>query len=181
TSSDWSMFEKLPEGTVAEAYITLKEYHGTDELLKKLEKAKIDPVWFAVYTGDEFKYDNHANDIVGYPYQTLRFEEDWVTEKETDGGSVRTAPNIEAYGSEELRDKQFLKALRLLQEHKQVLDGMYMPIKIDSKVKYVEKNGVKIYGLVVTGPTKELLKLKDVDWIQSLQVSDTALWNYKNS
>lgn len=69
-----------------------------------------------------------------------------------------------------MRDANFIKTLKLLQQH-QTLAGRAAYInQLDTSVAYLEKNGVKLYGAVVTGPVKELLKLREASWVSHLQV-----------
>ncbi|MGV2686784.1 hypothetical protein GNF82_21175, partial [Clostridium perfringens] len=44
-SGDWSRLENLPEGTVAEAYVSFNRFFSTDELLKQLENRDMEAVW----------------------------------------------------------------------------------------------------------------------------------------
>jgi len=43
----WERLEKLPGGTVAEAYVSLDRLYGTNELLHLLEGRNLLPLWFA--------------------------------------------------------------------------------------------------------------------------------------
>ncbi|WP_336745232.1 anti sigma factor C-terminal domain-containing protein [Paenibacillus sp. y28] len=64
SSQAWAQLEKLPEGTVAEAYVSLNRLFGTGELLKQLENKPMSPVWFAVDTGLQ---DEKDVEIVYHP------------------------------------------------------------------------------------------------------------------
>ena len=46
------------------------------------------------------------------------------------------------------------------------------------RIEYLKSHGVNIYGMVVTGPTKELLKLKENTWIASIRLGEVRLWDW---
>lgn len=178
---DWNKLEKLPEGTVAEAYLSFDQYFTTDEILKNFEGKNLEPVWFAVDAGQQESYDP-----IGFPYQPMWHHDDlaitsYKEEKTRFGKTVTqggTYPAVEEYGSGELRDENFIKTLRLLRDHPSLTRKVAPFVEFDQITEYVESNGVKIYGAVVTGPTKELLKLNKESWVKGIQVSDARLWNW---
>ena len=42
----------------------------------------------------------------------------------------------------------------------------------------IQDEGFTAYGAVVTGPVKELLKLKELETIQGVQLGEVELWNW---
>ncbi len=50
--------------------------------------------------------------------------------------------------------------------------------KLDERIGYLQKNGVRLYGAVITGPTKELLKLQREPLITDPFVGQTDWWNW---
>lgn len=42
----------------------------------------------------------------------------------------------------------------------------------------MKENGVNMFGVVVTGPTREILKLKDEQWVGGMKVGEVRLWNW---
>lgn len=178
---DWNKLEKLPEGTVAETYLSFDQYFTTDEILKHFEGKNLEPVWFAVDAGQQESYDP-----IGFPYQPMWHHDDLTIishkeEKTRFGKTVLqsgTYPAVDDYGSSELRNENFIKTLRLLRDYPTIASKVNPFVKFDQITEYVETNGVKIYGAVVTGPTKELLKLKKESWVKGIQVSDARLWNW---
>lgn len=49
---------------------------------------------------------------------------------------------------------------------------------LEEIIDYVDEHGVKSYGVVVTGPTKELLKLKDNEYVLYATLGEVDLWNW---
>ncbi|MBE4907764.1 anti sigma factor C-terminal domain-containing protein [Bacillus luteolus] len=53
--------------------------------------------------------------------------------------------------------------------------GLYY---LEERYDYIKEHGFKVYGAVVTGPVKELIKLRDVKEIQSPTLGDFEYWNW---
>jgi len=187
---EWSRLEKLPEGTVTEAFLSFDRMFTTDELLQQFQNKNMTPVWFAADTGLEKKQgDSSVWNPVGFPYNPLWHHDDlqitsykeegsgWFGKIVSKGGHY---PAIETYGSGELRNENFMKTLRLLQDYKSVTKALAPSLQIDSAVQYLEENGVQLYGAVVTGPTKEVLKLRQEPWVASVRVGEVRLWNWQD-
>ncbi|UQZ35272.1 hypothetical protein C2I18_18150 [Paenibacillus sp. PK3_47] len=186
-SQEWKRLDKLPEGTVAEAFLSLDRLYGTDELLKKLEPLNLLPVWFAVDDGE------HTNEFtvtspLGFPYRTIWLAEEMTvqqvsTEKTGWFSSVTSkssiSPSVEEYGSGKVREENFLRKLRLMQEYKMISSNAAPFIKVDQSLDYVEEHGIQLYGAVITGPVKELLKLKETPWISNIRIGEVRLWNWR--
>ncbi|NQX45228.1 anti-sigma factor [Paenibacillus tritici] len=187
-SDQWKRLEKLPEGTVAEAYLSLGHLYTTDELLKQLEPLNLQPVWFGADAGPSTREDDVVVYPLGFPYQPMWHKDDMkkseVTTTKTGWFSSvssysSVSPSVDEYGSGALRDANFIKTLKLLQQH-QTLAGRAVHInQLDTSLAYLEQNGVKLYGAVVTGPVKELLKLREASWVSHLQVGEVRLWNWQ--
>ncbi|MEK4008841.1 anti-sigma factor [Paenibacillus sp. FSL H3-0333] len=186
-NSQWKRLTKLPEGTVAEAYLSLDRLYTTDELLKQLEPLSLQPVWFGADAGPSTRENDVVVYPLGFPYQPMWHKDDMkttqVTKEKTGWFSsvssyTSVAPSVEAYGSGVLRDANFLKTLKLLLEHPRLTRSAAHINQLDTSVAYLEQNGVKLYGAVVTGPVKELLKLREASWVSHLQVGEVRLWNW---
>lgn len=184
---EWDRLDKLPEGTVAEVSLSLDRLYSTDELLKKLESLNVLPVWFAVDDGqntDEFM----VSSPLGFPYRTIWLAEEMTvrkvsTEKRGWFTSVTSrssvSPGVEEYGSGEVREENFLRKLRLMQKYKTISRNAAPFINVNKSLGYLEEHGVQLYGAVVTGPVKELLKLKETPWIRNIRVGEVRLWNWR--
>jgi hypothetical protein len=187
-SSEWERLEKLPEGTVAEAYLSFDQFFTTDELLKKFEPKNLDPLWFAADTGPRTR-DSVINDPLGFPSMPIWHADDMKVTQESQKkwgwfGRVTSrssvSPSVNSYGDGELRNANFLKTLHLMQEYKSISKRVIPFIDLDDSISYIEKNGVKLYGAVVTGPVKELLKLKEEGWVSNMHVGEVRLWNWRD-
>ena len=182
---EWQILEKLPEGTVTEAYISFNRLYEIDEILGEFENLNLHPVWLAVDTGREGKDIERFGPSrpLGFPWQTLWHPDDWkLIERTVERNTVsetRQAPNIESYGSGDLRSENFIQTLKLLDKHKNITSRITWIESLPERIAYVEEHGVKIYGMVVTGPTKEILDLKEMDWLANIRVGESRLWNWR--
>lgn len=51
-------------------------------------------------------------------------------------------------------------------------------LNVDNRLDYVEKNGVNVYGSVVTGLTKEIQRMLKNKSVKSANVGEVELWNW---
>lgn len=126
---EWNTLDKLHEGTVAEAFLKFDGSYSTDEALNKFKDKNLDLLWLAVDTG--FKKDDEYffPDPIGFPYQPMWHQDDYtVDHREVKKESFfiksitesASAPDVEDYGSGDLRNENFLKTLKLLQEYPKI-------------------------------------------------------------
>lgn len=163
--SDWDILEQLPDGTVSEVYLSLNQLMKPEELEKQLGK-KVEVRWVAVDTGLEDKSLYEAEYLVapiGYPLQ------------------VDTTTWSPFNGREKSNDEVFLDILHFLATDEATAEKISRArsLVLKERIPYIERNGIRIYGAVVTGPTPELRKLKDHDLIKLMKVGEVKLWNWK--
>ncbi|MRG87188.1 anti-sigma factor [Salinibacillus xinjiangensis] len=160
----WERLEKLPEGTVAEVYVSLKDLTKPEDMSKVINGLDVEWRWYAINTGLEAKGKSLEGGYltpIGYPAQP-----------DPNGWSP--------YHSRESNEKQFLNSLRFLKKYEQqAVDIAHAKwLDLDYRFNYIEKNGLESYGGVITGPTKEILKLKDNPSIRNISIGEVRLWNW---
>ncbi|MCR8645910.1 anti sigma factor C-terminal domain-containing protein [Paenibacillus sp. N1-5-1-14] len=192
SDQEWNRLDKLPERTVTEAYVSYNRLYTTDEFLQQFTGKQLEPVWFAVDNGDHAEGHDPGGvigDPIGFPSMPVWHPDDGeILNRETprkglfssSGTSTTRYPAIEQYGSGQLRNDNFIKTLRILDQHKSLADRLIHAVDITQSLAYVEKHGVNIYGAVVTGPTKEVLKLKNDPAVSSIRVGKVTLWNWNH-
>lgn len=189
-NSDWKKLEKLPEGTVAEAYLSFDQFYTMDEVLQKFKAKDMAPVWFVVDTGFDDITANPRASFIGFPYHPIWHPDDMtVNSRLTEKKGLFTrvvsesasSPQVEEYGSGELRTKNFMKTLELLSNYEQIANRVALggELRVPERINYLKKHGVKIYGIVVTGPSKEILKLKKEAWVAGIHLGEVRLWNWE--
>lgn len=178
-SEVWGTLEKLPEGTVGELAFSTTSFMEPEELLEKLSDYDLDVLWMPLYTGEFKNYNPNfwgksdnllmVHDLIGltggidhHDGYSLSFR-----------GLALSEENIQ--GSKNLMLKNMKE---LLNESDSYLNFLGIS-NLDKKYKYLTEEGFIVYGAVVTGPTKELLKLKKEKFIQNEQLGDVELWNWE--
>lgn len=192
-SPDWAKLEKLPEGTVSEVYLSFDRVYSTDEALKKFTDKDMQPVWFAVDTGlDNWQEQKIPETIIGFPYEPVWHQNEmtirsqtvekrgWFSKVVSESGS---SPLLETYGSADLRNQNFLNTLNLLKDYEKMANRIAGKgdLRLQERIDYLNRNGIGIYGAVATGPSKEILKLKNEPWISGIIVGEVRFWNWSSN
>src|SRR5699024_5321378 len=79
--SDWERLEKLPEGTVASAYISFTDLVDTGTSFNYLVNKDLELIWLAVDTGvelDDEWYDGVVLDPFGFPAHPIWHDDDFI-------------------------------------------------------------------------------------------------------
>ncbi|MFF2530126.1 anti-sigma factor [Brevibacillus sp. NPDC058079] len=181
TSPAWTTMEKLPEGTVSQLaisfdhFLTYEEYYAL--ISRHVTSSGQDTVWFAVDTGVELK--QAESDV---PYLLLGAGDVWgFAQRELDYGG---AP-IRVNGEGARRMATYLNEMKYLSEQEGLTRDIGKALvfgsdpQIAERYNYMQQNGVRIYGAVLTGPTKELLKLKAEKSITAAFLGKVDWWNWE--
>ncbi|WP_176544548.1 anti sigma factor C-terminal domain-containing protein, partial [Bacillus thuringiensis] len=69
-----------------------------------------------------------------------------------------------------------IEMIRILSTHTETVSKIAIipekELKLDKRYQYVKDNGVKVYGIVITGPSKELLKLQNSPHVRYATLGD---------
>ncbi|MGG2057602.1 anti sigma factor C-terminal domain-containing protein [Lysinibacillus pakistanensis] len=177
----WKTLEKLPEGTVAELAFSTTTFMEPKKLTKMLETYDVEVVWMPIYTGEFKSFDPFptGEDSVNLTiYDSfglsggLKVSDDyskiWVGQNLTNG--VKDSQRVLLENMEKL----------LNNEKKSYIEDFLGLSYLQERYDYLKKNGFQAYGAVVTGPTKELLKLKNIEGVSNQKLGDVELWNWDN-
>ena len=187
--SGWEQLEKIHEGTVASAYVSFTDLLETEQVFSLFSYKDMRLLWLAVDTG--FEQDQEViTEPIGFPRDPIWHENDMILEsrKEEKGlfgshivSESHSSPDYEV-GEEKPLHTQFLKTLRFLQEHERKASNFYMgDLNLSERIEYLEENGYKHYGAVITGPSKEILKLKDEAAVSDLEIDEVGFWNWDST
>jgi hypothetical protein len=168
----WNALGLLSEGTVSEMAVSFDTTYSTNEIKDLLKDYDLDITWYAVYTGLEDKID------AGTPL--FAFHGVWGFADSSYSTPSNTTINLD----EVIGEKYFLDNMQFLTENQKIIKKIYRgnptQLRLDERYNYLQNNGIKVYGVVVTGPSKELLKLRDLSFIQHPALGDVALYNWFN-
>lgn len=175
-SSDqiWEALDTLPEGTVAELSLSLTGTFSIDEVKKLFADYDVDITWYAVSTG-----------IEGNPYCPDRqaplsaFHGVWGV-PELPRHMLRSNSTISDEHS--VHETYLLESMEFLIQNEAIARKVYRGssenLQLATRYDYIKTHGIEVYGVVVTGPTKELLKLKDLDLVHLPGLGEVRLWNW---
>ena len=124
------------------------------------------PIWYALDTGqeriDEEDFILHGREIIGFPEHI-------------------NLPDNEAKRPKTKED-EVIEMMRILSEHKETVSKTTQTsekeLNLDKRYEYIKENGVKVYGIVITGPSKELLKLQNSPHVRYATLGDIEVWNW---
>ncbi|MFC5604560.1 anti-sigma factor [Sporosarcina koreensis] len=176
----WETLTMLPEGTVGEMAFSTTSFMEAKQLIELLENYDLHVLWMPLYTGEFVNYEpgwtSSGNKLLMVPHFGLsggndrneNFHEQSIITRLTQE-SLSESEQLMLKNMEELLSKS-------PSYYEQFLRLGYLP----QKYQYLKENGFTVYGAVVTGPVKELLKLQDVSYIQGEQLGEVELWNWQS-
>ncbi|AGA59652.1 hypothetical protein Theco_3629 [Thermobacillus composti KWC4] len=187
--SDWDRLEALPEGTVASAYVSFDRLMETQDVLDAFADKNLDLLWLAVDTGgaDGDPHAGVANPPLGFPRYPIWHDDDFTVTEESErrvgfGGKIVSRSAVSpAYEDNDagVLQRQFMKTLKFLAGHERLVNRITAGrLRLAERMEYLERHGIRHHGAVITGPTKELLGLREEAWVAALKVDEVALWNW---
>ena len=182
----WEVLEKVHEGTVADFAFSLERFMDMDEFLEMLEGYDIHVLWMPLHVGEKVYHESSSHG----PDGMKRFVYGgWfgigVVDKVE---SVTFEPSMRKWShqvtqdyddSDYIKDLYLENLLRVKHENKVRMIGVeYLDSQLVDYHDFLEENGFQVYGAVVTGPVKELLKLREIEGITTAQVGKLTYWNW---
>lgn len=171
----WETLEKLPEGTVAELAITFNKPILIDDLYRLMKPYDLRIAWYGIDTGaivsSDVPYIYAVNGAIGFHEMALY--------------NFILKEGLSNNGKQSKKYEHAIKyALQFLSENEKYVKAYGKWLTDDARdfkaqLKYVEENGIRLYGAVITGPTEELLKLKSNDQIIFATVGEVDFWNWQ--
>ena len=175
----WQKLEMVHEGTVANLAFSTSQYYKPEELIKKLETYDLDIQWMPLYAGELKAFEpswgrtgggEHLSvDTLGLS-RAVDMDEDYNSWAEW----LLSSKSIDE------NQKVMLKNMKTLidNESKTYLQNVLGLWYLEDRYTYLKENGFLVYGAVVTGPVKELLKLKEEQDFRNIQVGNFEYWNW---
>ncbi len=152
--------KKLPEGSVAEVYLSYDRAYPSSQIYSAFKKYDVKFLWNAVETEKNLKDSPYAEPL-GFP-----------------GKDSKMASSFEAQGQTDR--EQFTSALEFMSRHKKWAHAISKrkDMNLGSRIDYVEHHGMNVYGSVVTGPTKEIERLLKNKTVKAANIGEVELWNW---
>ncbi|MBU9675079.1 anti-sigma factor [Planococcus sp. CP5-4] len=178
----WSTLDKLHEGTVAEVAFSTDSFMTPEELVTQLAPYDIDILWMPLHTGEfeEFTPGSWGNGGEDLSVNTVF----GLTGGQSASDDFQSFSVIHRLDSETLQDSQdmMMDNIETLLEKKSAsyYEGFLGLDYLGERHDYIEENGFTVYGAVVTGPVKELLKLEDEAMVTGEHLGQVELWNWES-
>ena len=170
----WEVLDLLPEGTVSEVAISFDQLYSIDQVYSILSQyPDLEIVWYAMDTGSEVEHSNRFGPFLHAGEGLFGFHEYSIWD------FMETNKSILARGDGKRREEAFINSLKFVSENegKGWIRRYFYGESIQKRLDHVKKHGSKSYGVVLTGPTKELLKLQNVEQIQYASLGEVHWWN----
>lgn len=177
-TDDMEKLKSLPDYIGAKVMVSFKEDLDMKEVLDTLEVFELDNNWIGVRT---FPLDEQRAPLTGFvPNGTgVIFDEQYFDNKEypyfdlgwVDFGRGEITPKI--------LEIHFESMLRYMADNEDFAKTDVMFKGCDSFYKealeYIKENGIKSYGVVVSGKPSEILKLREHPMVEQIYVDDVFL------
>jgi len=178
----FNYLEQLPEATMSEISISFTHFLTVEETFQLFENREVSLDWFAVYSGN--REETRGSARIGFPSKGYNsFELHRLIHEDLPIDEI-----VETFVPFENKVDEFMFALSLLAENNDLADrflghergGIRIGWRADFRAiyNYIDQNGIQIPGVVVTGPTTELLALYDEPWISHIQVNEVTFLNW---
>ena len=172
-----SVLEKNAAATVSTVDYSLNRLMNLSEAAGLLEKYDVDICWLAVEAGIEGKVPKNMS------FEGQQVLQWGIPGKLSKPGefdyAVLKKDNAGTYEKAVLEEMKWLDENKgILTPDRDLLQNNGISSSVEGKAAYVVKNGIKIYGLRLTGPSSELLKLKNELNPRMMTVVNMDFWNW---
>ncbi|WP_060206256.1 anti-sigma factor [Sporosarcina koreensis] len=177
----WDTLSMLPEGTVGEMAFSTNSFMESKQLIDLLDKYDLHVLWMPLYTSEFVNYEPYwsssSNKSLMVPHFGLSGGND-RNEYFHESSVITRLTQDTLRESEQLMLKNMEELLTKSSSYYEQFLGLG---HFEQKYQYLKENGFTVYGAVVTGPVKELLKLQDASFIQGEQLGEVELWNWQSN
>lgn len=175
----WSTLERVHEGNVADLAFSTEEYYSPKEIVELLSPYDLHIVWMPLYMGELKQFTEGG---WGGGGNQLTLAQQWglagARKTDKDFGSGFLISTIDSNTAEESQKAMLDNMQMMLKENKKLAQTLLNTSHLQERYDYLQKEGFQAYGAVVTGPVKELLKLRDAKEIRSVQLGEITYWNW---
>ncbi|WHY85020.1 anti sigma factor C-terminal domain-containing protein [Neobacillus novalis] len=178
TPEVWSSLNKVHEGTVANLAFSTTTFLKPEELLDRLKDYDVDVLWMPLYTGELKELRDIGYTLGGDNYLSV----DSIGLSKARQSDDYHSYSVTGIRMETIKENEniMLSNMKMLidNESSSYLENVLGLRYLDDRYHYLKKNGFHVYGAVVTGPVKELLKLKNLDIVQGAELGKYEYWNW---
>lgn len=176
----WKTLEMVHEGNVANLAFSLDDYYAPKEIIHLFSNYDLDILWMPIYMGELQSFREGG---WGGGTDSMTLLSPWGLAGARDmnedysGGSLIHMLNEETVNESEQIMLKNMDAM--LETNQKLAERLLNTEHLQERADYLRSEGFKAYGAVVTGPVKELLKLREMEGIRSVQLGEIKHWNWE--
>lgn len=178
----WETLDMLHEGTVGELAFSTDRMMAPEELMKILQPYDVDILWMQLHTGEFTGFrpgasGSSADDLSVFDALGLT----GARSVSDDYLSSMLMYALDEDTIEESKTEMIKNMGRLLDEKDDEYIEFFLGLSnLQERHEYLKNEGFTVYGAVVTGPVKELLRLEAEESIRGEQLGKVELWNWED-
>lgn len=177
--STWNQLDKIHEGTVGQLSFSTTKYFSPEELVGLLEPYDLHVLWMPVYMG-EIKNFNEGWSRTDDSLWVFPWGLTGARERDEHYRQTFQIIRLDSRQDIKISEENMMKNMKeLLDENNDFIRTLFGTKHLKERIDYLETNGFQVYGAVVTGPVKELLKLKEIKDIKEAEVGGLTYWNWR--
>ncbi|KOY17061.1 hypothetical protein AMS66_07935 [Paenibacillus xylanivorans] len=173
-SSSQNKLRKIDDGHVAEMSLSLKNLASPDQLMQLLSDYDVGVSAMPIYSGELTEPDVSYSRAGMFDYNIPHLSLKPLSEFKENGTRWFNYFVPDDTGQMQEQVQAMMSDLEWMSNHLE-----YSGAELDKqRLAYLKKNGVQVYGAVVTGPVRELEKLTKVPEFQHFHLNRVEIWNW---
>ncbi|WP_433751922.1 anti sigma factor C-terminal domain-containing protein [Paenibacillus amylolyticus] len=165
---------KIDDGHVAEMSLSLKNLASPDQLMQLLTDYDVAVTAMPIYSGELKDQDISYSRAGMFNYNIPHLSLKPLSEFKEDGANWYNYFIPEDSGQMQEQVQAMMSDLKWMSDHLK-----YSGAELDKRrFAYLKKNGVQVYGAVVTGPVRELEKITKLSEFHHFQLNRVEIWNW---
>ncbi|MGF9695960.1 anti sigma factor C-terminal domain-containing protein [Paenibacillus sp. MABNR03] len=173
-NSSLKRLAEIDDGHVAEMSLSLKNLASPDQLMKLLSDYDVAVTAMPIYSGEFTQPDASYSRAGMYDYNVPHLSLKPLYEFHENGARWFNYFIPDDAGQMQEQVEAMLTELKWMINHLEYNEAA----KDKQRLAYLEENGVQVYGVVVTGPVRELEKLTKLAEFHHFQLSRVEVWNW---
>ncbi len=174
--ASWAILERSGENTVATVNLSLERTLSLDEAAALVGQYDVELLWMAVEAGVEATSPKNMTGLEQWLQWGLPGTFRWFQ-----GEVVELTPvTVEAYRNAILEELEWLDAHKyLVKPDRVMLQKHNLNTSVGGRAAYVLEHGIRVYGLQLTGPSTELVRLGRRLPVRRVDVVDIDFWFWR--
>lgn len=181
SEATWETLDMIHEGHVADIALSLDNFYTPEEVTELIAPYDLSITWMPIYMGELIGYEEGG---WSGSENSIAIQQPWglsggreVSDDYNSGSLLNAITKEQVHESEAMMIDNMEK---MLTDKKRLAEQLLGTLHLQERYEYLQENGFQAYGAVITGPVKELLKLKEVEQIHSVQLGEIKYWNWND-